>query len=240
MTRTIAVNSMPERTVVQAILLGIIAVNNDPTLLDTIFATIGDEELAQIKAYWARNPPEARIGYPREDARMPMYAVTIASDDGMTDYIGIGEETEILDDASTDRNLFGRRLRMTTTIYVYADHPDVCAWLYRILRRILGVATKWLITRELTEPTLSGAELAPDPRYVPSGIYVRRLNLSFEYEEGWTDDDALWAVFYATEPAGGGGATAADATAIEARLSSAGTLNIQHADAGGGVTPDTE
>jgi len=221
MTRQIDVNTMPERTVIEALQTGIAAILADTSILDTILSTVDADELVKVKAFFADHPPAITLGYPRHGASLPLYAVTLGSDNVQADYIGIGEEAALDADNAVTGNLFGRRLTASFVVYIYADHPDVCAWYYRVARRILGVATRWFIDRGLTEPTLSGAELAPDPRYIPENVFVRRLTLTVEYEEGWDDTDTLFAAFYTAED----------------RLTADGEVDITHEDAAGGVQP---
>ena len=119
-------------------------------------------------------------------------------------------------------------------ILIYAQHPDICVAHYRIARYVLNVGRKYLINHNLQDPQLSGAELAPDPRYIPDQLYVRRLTLQVDYEEHWDEEETL--------------TTALARPLAPERLTTSGTLLVGHEDSDanedgvndGGFAPYTE
>ena len=122
---------------------------------------------------------------------------------------------------------FKRRVRGRFTIFVYAEHPDWCAWLYRVLRRILNLGSRYLWAQEIYNVQMTGTDMIPDPRFVPENVYVRKISLSVEYEDEWEDTDNLWVAING---------------AAEAFLPSpGGSIGIFHEDViGGSVHPYTE
>jgi hypothetical protein len=223
----VSTNALPERAILSALRTGIEAISHDLDLLDGILrGSITDAEIGKARTYWTDHPPNVVMGFARSDTPFPCYAVTLASDETNQDYVGQGEEADFINGEPAEGiegNLFKRRLKGAFAIYVYTEHPDVCVWYYRVARRILSVATRYFVTNDLDEPMMQGADLAPDPRYTPENLFVRRLTLTLEYEESWDDHDALWEAFY------GEGS--------EQRLTANGTLVIAHEDSGGGVHP---
>jgi hypothetical protein len=213
-------SNVPDITVKQLIQDGVDALSANVALLDGIWAGLAAGDIAKLKTYWGTNPPTVLTGFARRTDPFPCFAVTLASDTPDTDLLDNGG---FLDE---DEGEIGRE---TTTsafrIFVFAENPDVCAAYYRVLRRILQAGKRKLESRGLYNPSLSGAELAPDPSYTPDNLFTRQVTLTVLIEESWSMDpatDALAAALVPTQPA---------------RLSTVGTLNVAHTDAGGGVTP---
>ena len=205
---------MPERIIRDLIELGVNTITGTTGLLDNILTTISAAELAKAKTVFANNPPEVVMGYAREGLSMPSYAITMTDETIMQDYLAVGEEYM---DATGNR--YVRRVKGAFTIFVYSDHPDVCVWAHRVLRRICEVGIPYLIDAGLDDPVLSGADLVPDPRYTPHNAYVRRLTITVEYEDEWDDTDALWTAINGAQTATGS------------------SIGIAHEDAGGGIEP---
>lgn len=215
---------LPERIILSAMKTGVAAISANVDLLDSILATLDAPELQKAKDYWTQHPPTVLMGYPRESSPFPCYALTLSSDDNLQDYVGLSEEALIGMDDEKEGNVLHRRITGRFTVFIYTEHPDTCAWYYRVLRRVMNVAVQRLIKAGLEEPVLGGADLAPDPRYTPENLYVRRLTLQVEYLEEWTDQDALWQALN-DDP--------------EEFLSADGTIEVKHEDVGGGVVPIT-
>lgn len=220
---------IPERPILTLLNLGVDAITADTALLDDILSgSLEAAELAKAKTLFGTNPPRVIQGFPRAGATLPCYALTLASDAILQDYIGQGEEAlyDLLDPDERAGVKFKRRITGVFTIFVYAEHPDVCGWLYRVLRRVVNLGTRWLEARGLADPVVTGADLAPDPRYTPENVYVRRLTLAVEYEDDWDDQDGLWTAIYGAPPS---------------TLPTDGTVGIFHEDQPtGGMTPYVE
>lgn len=198
---------LPERTILTLLQTGVDAISadllgSDPgeTVLDDILDTLDDAEKTKARAYYGEHPPSIIQGYPRVDAPFPLFALVLTGDQESHRYLGTGEHDAPSGFGSDDPEVIGTKdhaefnqwTEATFGIFVYAEHPDLCAWYYRILRRIMNVGIRFLVKEGLDNPTISGAELAPDPRYTPDNLFVRRLTLKVEYDEEWRDDDALW------------------------------------------------
>jgi hypothetical protein len=139
------------------------------------------------------------------------------------DYVGVGQQALLGGGPPPEKQgtCFSRRVSGLYGVHVYAEHPDICACYYRVARRIMNVGMWRLLEGGLNEPQLAGEDLAPDPRYHPDNLFVRRLSLTVEYEETWNDNDAL----------------AAALMEAEAYLPAGGSVDLFHIDSGGAVTP---
>jgi len=223
---------LPERTVytllsrgVAALLADLAAAPPGQTVLDDILQQLDSVELGKARAYFAEHPPQILQAYARTDSPFPLYAITLTGDNPSRDFVGVGE-LDLLDilDEKVGREYRGW-VKGVFTIFIYAEHPDVCAWYYRILRRICLAGFPFLISRGLDDPEISGAELAPVPEYTPENLFVRRVTLSVSYEEIWSGDDALFLALnagpgipeeYITDPDG---------------------VDVRLVDVGGGIDP---
>lgn len=203
----------PERIVRRLMQLGVDTITANPSMIDFILqgpnegdngSGYTDADLAEVKASWARNKASVLIGYARTDSPFPVWAITLQGDNPATDFLGMGgyneTDAEILDGLGLGANPVEALAHVRTDtifgILVYHEHPDMAAAHYRILRYILNVGRMFLIKNGLDSPAISGAELAPDPRYLPDALYVRRVTLTVQVDEYWRTDDALGQVLY--------------------------------------------
>lgn len=205
---------LPERIIMNMLQTGVDAITADTTVLDSILAALPDDVRQKAKDEWSDHHPIVRMGYARADWDLPAFALTLTGDDTTQDYLGVGEEAYLGDDDEKLGEVMRKRNTGRFTIYVYTTHTDTCEWWYRVLRRICNVGVRYLIANGLEEPVIGGADLAPDPRYTPEHLYVRRVTLSVEYTEEWTDQDALWLALNG-EPEGFGTSVSVAHTANE-------------------------
>ena len=198
---------VPERILLTVMQTGVNAITSDTDLLDEILGEVLDvTELAKVKTLWASNPPSVIQGYAREDSPFPVYALTLGNDQIQQDYIGLGEQA-FIDDAlptlGSQVGDFTRRRRNTGAfnVWVWASHPDIVAYWYRVLRRVFNAGIPTLIANGLDDPVLTGTELMPDPNLTPENLFNRRLTITVEYNEVWSVSDTLAiAINGAAEP----------------------------------------
>lgn len=186
--------TVPEQLIATLLKTGVSALSANIALLDPILTSMSDHDRTAIKDYWGTNPPNILSGYARAEGPFPCVSIVLQSEQTIQDYVGLGQEYESFTatlDGSDDYNIFKRRVTGSYALHVMAEHPDVCLAYYRIVRRIISVGYRWLINRDMYDPTLNGQELGPDARYSPEHLFIRRLILTVEYEEEWRDNDAL-------------------------------------------------
>ena len=61
--------------------------------------------------------------------------------------------------------------------YIYAEHPDVCLYLYHFVKMIMLGGKDWLLSKGVTEMTISGGELMPNEEYLPENMFSRVVNV---------------------------------------------------------------
>ena len=165
---------------------GVTNITDDPTLLDDLFeANYGLEatEVDAVKEYWAEKPLNVVNGFARRDSDFPLIAITLASEQETQHFLGdsAGQEEDPEDEFyqyDIESAIWGHVYRLL----IYTDHPDVTAWYYEIVKTILLSGLNILTGEGCFEYRMNGAELAPDPRYIPEHLYGRVLTFSCERE----------------------------------------------------------
>jgi len=123
--------------------------------------------------------PAARLGI--AGYVVPVIAVVLGSESTVLDYLGedgsaLDEEgEEYFDDEGNLVDAHVRRWEQRYDLYVYAEHPDEALYLYQLAKQIMVSGRGEFQAAGLDEITYSGAELAPDPRYMPSEMFTRRF-----------------------------------------------------------------
>lgn len=218
--------ALPEVLLLNLLRDGIAAVQANPSVLDEIFDGIEDYspgELAKIKTFFAHRPPDVALGFARSSAQFPLLAVVLANERTLQDYIGQSFLPAFDEDGNQDGFEFRRELQVTYNIIVYAEHPDVVTWTYRVARAIINVGTQRLIMNENDDPQLEGADLMPAKEFGSDNLFMRRLTVKLDITERWTTQTPLWTALNSSQPA---------------FLSpDTGSINVAHADVDGGVTP---
>ena len=176
---------------------GVHQIQNDLSVLDSLFQdnyVLSDEELATIKTYFKAHGLNVINGYPRSDSEFPLIAITLSSD-RESDYF-IGDEAEPI--TEDDSPYLGMDLKSTIWEYtyqllLYTEHPDITAYYYEIMKAMIILNLDYLSELDCYGFSISGSELAPDPRYLPEYLFVRQLTFRCNSEFQRFDKDSKWA-----------------------------------------------
>jgi len=191
---------VPDRVIINMMRIGVTAIRDNLEELDDILGTdqeggLESAEVEKIKAVFTSNPPTVIQSYPRSDSTFPVFAVALISDTDHTEFIGESERQLSVDFLLGDETVSEVRERRRSDnigVYVYSEHPDVCAYLYRVAKRIIEAGTPHLIIKGLDITALSGQELAPEPGKGADHLFVRRLTVGLQYEDEWPTSGPLW------------------------------------------------
>jgi hypothetical protein len=147
----------------------------------------------------ARPGPSVVHGYARQDNAFPLYAITLGGEQEAQTFMG--DAGHMVDDPEDDNygaDQFAAIFNYTVNVLVYAQHPDMVLYLYQLMKEILVAALPLLKSYDLFDIRLGGADMAPDPAWVPAGLFVRRATLTFSREYRQTQAAArlgrAWAV----------------------------------------------
>lgn len=139
-------------------------------------------------------PPTWQHGYPRQGGPFPLWALTLGTERETTTYLGadafpLDEEGSMVLDPETGEPVDPKIIRVeyAYNVLCMAEHPDIAVYYYHLLKRIIRAGREEFIAEDLDPPQLSGADLAPDPRYLPDHIFARQLNVVIEADECWTE-----------------------------------------------------
>lgn len=141
---------------------------------------ISVEERDQYVANFRRDPPFVVLGYPRASTRMPCLAIVLEqdseSDKPLGSYLG---QTPPSESRARAEEYAGSMFEQTYGIYIYAEHPDVCLYLYHFAKAVMLGAHVVLHECGIIDPRYQGNEMQPDEMYLPENMFVRRLGVTF-------------------------------------------------------------
>lgn len=123
-------------------------------------------------------PPKAILGYPRSTAQFPCFSIILEGEQETQGFIGdYAGETTIDEDVKDAEEYLGAFYDSTYGIYIYAEHPDVCAYLYQFAKSVIHAGKAFLFSCGVLSMNLSGGELAPDETYMPENMFMRVLRV---------------------------------------------------------------
>lgn len=191
---------MLERRIYQVLDAGRELVNEDPKFIVDYFCRQGlsDAEAAGIRDYWLRQDEfyrrsldntqyEKVVGvnivhqFPRssDQPQFPCWAIVLTDereDSGnKSRFLGDEVDDEVVDGVLT--SFSGSVEKKTIAVYTYADSPDVCVYYYQLCKFFLKRARDVLKGPDIgiLDSAFSGSDMAPDPRYEPENMFVRRF-----------------------------------------------------------------
>jgi len=177
---------MIQRLLYKALVSGLDAIKADPSILDDLFRKnfeLDDTEVAGIQAFFAAKPPTVVHGYARTDQTTPVISILLAGEREADAVIG-DEAGNVLDELDEDfgATQYTALWEHTFHIVCITEHPDVCQYIYEVVKAIILQAKPTFIPYGVYGLTLSGADLAPDPRYMPEHFFIRQLAVSCRAE----------------------------------------------------------
>lgn len=175
---------MIHRVLQQVISVGVNAYALDEALQDDLFAEMFNltaEERTSIKTYLAAHPLAVQNGYPRADASFPLVAIILAqegqSEQVLGNYAGmIDEDGNTLYGADVEGSIWEHSFQLP----VVTEHPDVTSYYYELVKKSLVAGLDVLVENSCHGFRLSGADLAPNLAYIPTGLFVRQLTFTFQ------------------------------------------------------------
>lgn len=178
---------MIQRFLYTALTNGLAAIAAKPELLDDLFSDqlgLSAGEVVAIKTYFVAHAPAVRHGYARSDFPMPVYAITLQSE-GEKDLM-IGDDGGVVDpefDAELGNNDIRSALwHHNYGILCYSQHPDATTYMYEVAKSIILASGPYFVAQGIWGIRVSGADLRPDPKYLPEHLFARVLTFECERE----------------------------------------------------------
>jgi len=176
---------MVERILLALIRSEVDRLKEDRTELSRFFKhffdpTAGEEAREEFVTFFIKNPPVTVLGYPRTTADFPCFSVVLENDEEVEPgllghYVGTTQPDEMPDDAE-DNEYEGAFFEQSFGVYIYAENPDVCAYLYQFLKLTLFGSRLALEQAGLLNIHYSGGELTPQ-EYLPENMFARVLHM---------------------------------------------------------------
>lgn len=177
---------MIERFIYTALTEGLAAFTADPVQFERVFGfQMGLEpaEVLKIREYFLSTPPTVIHNYARENSSFPLFAIVLKEEAEPTKFLGdfaevitLKEANEAYEDpALAGAEVFGSVYQHAFDILIYAKSPAVCVWYYHLAKVIMTRARNYFVECGLSDFSLGGADLMPDPRYMPEHLFGRVL-----------------------------------------------------------------
>jgi len=186
---------MIQRAIYNALKLGFEGLAAEPEALEDIFGERGyglaATEIEAIKTVLDSDPVNITHGYARSDQKFPLVAIILASDDDDEHWLGdVAGQIDDEEDPDFGADLLSSTWKHVFDLLIYAEHPDVTLYVYEIVKSIILTSEPQFADAGVFFRHLSGRDLAPDPRYVPEHLFVRKLALSCKSEFMRVDRDS--------------------------------------------------
>ena len=212
---------MVERTIKAILDAGIAYFQADSRRISTLFVRefgLEETEAANIRAYFdfdpsagePGGPPTVNYGYPRQSGPFPAWSIVLGGDTVRQRYIGddLGTDTDELAELTNldGEPALGMGWFMQNQIDIYSyvlNVPDVCLYYYWLLRFLIMTNTDVFDAAGYTNLELTGQEIAPDLRYLPEGVWIRRMRVTVETNETWFSEKGKAARISGAFVAGG-------------------------------------
>lgn len=181
---------MPERALYAVLSSEVERLLNDASELRRFFthffAVIDDAERDDYIAHFQKHPPTVTLGYPRSGLDFPIITIVLTGEDEEQPAIGqyMGETLEDEDTPLGGSSEYvGALMRSTWSVFIYAQNPDACLYLYNLVKSVVIGATKFLEQAGLADITLSGEDLGPaGEEYLPENMFMRVLRVTAAHQ----------------------------------------------------------
>lgn len=182
---------MPERLVRAMLLAEVDRLSASQDEAERFFShffdpSLGDdatERNAYVENYLA-NPPRVVLGYPRTTGSWPCYSIVLTSDEEAEEHSAVANYagTTLPDESppgGQDQDYEGGLWNQVLSIYVYAQNPDECLYLYHLAKFVLYGGQDVLQGAGIIAPTFAGGELNPEEMYLPDNVFARVMTVRF-------------------------------------------------------------
>jgi hypothetical protein len=175
---------MIQRFLYTALVDGIAKFTADPTLFDHLFLDeegygLSETEVDAIKQLWDEKPPNVNHGYAPRELEMPSWNIILSNENESATWLNndVGQVDTIGDD-DFGVDIKGSQWTHRYDLLIYSEHPDATQYYYEVAKSILLVSNDYFVEKALYDIDISGADLAPDRRYLPEHLFARRITFS--------------------------------------------------------------
>lgn len=165
-----------------------------PIVIDHIFHTSRRSTLKKLKEFICNTKIKVLIGYPRTEASLPCYVITVAGENEQP--AGLGDNFESYEDFDLgDYDEQGERIEKMVADFVsgtymnanyriecWSDNGDLTSYMYIILKWCLWASRQEMLDIGWNTIKLNGTDLEPVPDYMPVFVFRRTVNINLLYE----------------------------------------------------------
>jgi hypothetical protein len=176
---------MLERAYYTTIAQGFQDIRDRPQLLEHFFLSMGlaREEVRSIRNWFISAEPSVNHAFPRHGAsKFPGVFIVLESEDERQKVLDDFGGLVSFDDAIAENypELGGAEIRTSFyeyrfNLFIVADNPDKCLYLFQLVRYILTAQHKELQKFGVLVSNITGSDLAPNPEYLPETFFIRRM-----------------------------------------------------------------
>lgn len=171
---------MIQRRLYDLLTAGLKAFADDPSMYDVVFGQylgLDDPEVAGVKRYFKAKPIRVQHGYQHGDIRPPLVAIILQAE---------SQSQKVLGDAAylpmghaSNRSIgAGSLWQNSYQLMCYAENIDGACYIYELVKAIFICSHGAMAKLGIIDPSYTGQDLAPDPRYLPENLFVRVLGVS--------------------------------------------------------------
>lgn len=184
---------MIERLIYSALSDELDELERDPTALTRFLQLLGlsSTEAAAVRTNFEARRPMIVHNYPRlKEVQFPLYAIILDSENESTSFVGdfegmITEEqaAELGDHGLFGRDVIGALFSARYSIWTAVEeHPDRTLYYYQIAKYALMKRRDVLKAQGIIGMRFSGRDFRPEQTYMPSYLFVRRLDVECVYD----------------------------------------------------------
>jgi hypothetical protein len=154
---------------------------------------LSTDEAKNARQAFETAPLRLMHGYAHDGAYFPCASLILGSETVAQDFLNedappLDEDGEpYIDEDGNVVDPHARRWEYHWEWYIYVGHHDLCLYYYYLIRHLCVAARAVFQAAGIDEIVYGGAELAPDPRYLPADMWVRRFSVTARAMEEYTE-----------------------------------------------------
>ncbi|UCF48575.1 MAG: hypothetical protein JSU89_15650 [Myxococcales bacterium] len=182
---------MIQRVLYNILTEGMSLINAQPEILEDLFQenySLTRSEVDEIKQFFREQTPGVIHGWARSDSTFPLYSIVLINEQE-TESVLADDAGQIEDEDDPDfaAECYTAIWEHRYDVMCFCEHSDAVQYMYEVAKSLMFAAEDYFLQEGLFERHLSGSDVAPDPRYVPEHLFLRRLTFSAQREFMRTD-----------------------------------------------------
>jgi hypothetical protein len=182
---------MIQRFLYDVLTSGMVTINEQPGILEDLFQenySLSREEVDGIKEFFQTQTPNVIHGWARSDSTFPLYSIVLVREQEIEAVLA-DDAGQVEDETDSDyqSDCYTAIWEHTYDIMCFSENPDSVQYMYEVAKSLMFAAEAYFVQEGLFERHLSGSDVAPDARYVPEHLFLRRMTFSAQREFLRTD-----------------------------------------------------